>query len=163
MKVLLVKDVKKLGWAGDVVDVSTGYARNFLLPQGLVVVPTQENLRVMSQRLAKRAEQGIVERGRLAKAAEAVDGAEAVIAAAANEAGVLFGSVTARQIAENLRQQGFEVTDESVELTEHIKHVGSYSVKLKFGEEFGAAVNVVVVAEKEKGREDGAINTGGEG
>jgi len=108
MKVLLCEDVKKLGWLGDVVEVSEGYARNYLLPQGLAVVATK-----------------------------------------ANEQGVLFGSVSARQIAANLREQGFEVADEVVQLPEHIKQIGTHTVTLRFADDLTATVNVVVVPEQE--------------
>lgn len=79
---------------------------------------------------------------------KAVEGAEAVVAAKANELGHLFGSVGPREIAANLREQGFEVTDKIVQLPEHIKEVGPHTVTLKFSPELTTTVNVVVVAEK---------------
>jgi large subunit ribosomal protein L9 len=149
IKVLLCEDVDKIGWLGDVVEVSAGYARNYLLPQALAVVPTEANLRSLADEKARRAEERIINRKRLAKAAEEVQGAEAVIAAAANEQGHLFGSVTAREIATNLREQGFEVADEIVQLHEHIKDVGTRTVTLKFADDLTATVSVVVVPEGE--------------
>jgi len=159
MKVLLVSDVSRIGWLGDVVEVNDGYARNFLLPQGLGVVPTEAALRSIAAERAARAELRIKERGRLEKASKAVEGAEAVVVAKANEAGVLFGSVTASQIAANLREQGFEVADEVVELAEHIKHIGTHSVRLRFSEDLTATVSVVVVAER--GQQDEPVNQAG--
>ena len=146
MKVLLVADVGKLGWLGDVVEVSTGYARNYLLPQGLAKIPSEANLKSIAREKGRGAEARIEQRERLAAAAKAVEGAEAVIAARANEQGLLFGSVTAGQIATNLREQGFEVADEVVQLAEHIKQVGTHQVKLEFAEDLAATVSVVVVA-----------------
>jgi len=147
MKVLLCDDVKKLGWFGDVVEVSEGYARNYLLPQGLAKVASDDNIRTIAEEKAKRAEQRAKEHSRLAEAAKAVEAAEAVLAGRANEQGVLFGSITESQIAANLRAQGFEVADEVVQLPHHIKHVGTHSVTLKFAEDLTATVSVVVVAE----------------
>lgn len=147
MKILLVADVEKLGWLGDAVEVNEGYARNYLLPAGLAVPVTEANLRAIAEEKKKRAEQRLTEWARLEEAAKAVDGAEAVIAARANEQGHLFGSVVAADIAANLREQGFEVADEVVQLKDHIKHVGSLQVKLRFAEDLTSAVNVVVVAE----------------
>jgi large subunit ribosomal protein L9 len=147
MKVLLCGDVKKLGWLGDIVEVSEGYARNYLLPQGRAVVATEANIRAIAREKAGRAEQRIRERGRLEEAAKAVAGAEAVIAAKANEEGNLFGSIVGRQIAANLRSQGFEVADEIVQLPEHIKCVGTHEVTLKFADDLTAEVKVVVVPE----------------
>lgn len=148
MKVLLCEDIKKLGWLGDVVDVNEGYARNYLLPQGLAKVATDGNIRAIAQEKAKRAEQRLKERRRIEKAVEAVNGAEAVLAARANEQGVLFGSITDVMIAANLRAQGFEVADEIVKLPEHIKNLGTHEVTLRFAEELTATVRVVVVPEQ---------------
>jgi len=148
MKVLLCQDIKKLGWLGDIVEVSTGYARNYLLPQGLAKVPTDANLKSLAKEKAVRAEQRILERKRMEEAAAAVEGAEVVIAAKANEQGHLFGSVGESEIAANLREQGFTVADEVVELSEHIKQVGTSQVTLKFADAITATVNVVVVAQQ---------------
>ena len=149
MKVLLVTDVQSLGWPGDVVEVNTGYARNYLLPQGLAITPTEANLRSLSKESAKCAKARRRDRERLEETAAAVEGAEAVIAAAANEQGNLFGSVSAHDIAGNLREQGFEVPDDVVVLAENIKKVGTHSVSLKFDKDLTATVSVVVVAEQE--------------
>jgi large subunit ribosomal protein L9 len=147
MKVLLTSDVKKLGWLGDVVEVAEGYARNYLLPQGLAKPATDANIKLIAKEKIRRVEQRRLERENRGKAARAVDGAEAVIAAAANEQGHLFGSVFRREIAENLRAQGFEVPDDVVSLDEHIKQVGTYKVNLRFDDDITAAVNLVVVPE----------------
>ncbi len=149
MKVLLCEDVKKLGWLGDVVEVNEGYARNYLLPQGLAKAATEVNIKAIAKDKAKRAERRIQEKGRLEEVVKKVEGAEAVLAAKANEQGVLFGSIAAGQIAENLRAQGFEVADEVVQLHEHIKQVGTHSIKLKFDSDLTATVSVVVVPEEQ--------------
>lgn len=150
MKVLLCQDIRSLGWLGDVVEVSEGYARNYLLPQGLAKVANEANIKSIAQEKTKRMEHRLGDRDRLAEAAKAVDGAEAVIAARANEQGVLFGSVTEHHIASNLREQGFEVADEVVHLPEHIKHIGTHTVKLKFADDLTAEVKVTVVPEADQ-------------
>ncbi len=150
MKVLLCEDIAKLGWYGDVVEVNDGYARNYLLPQSLAIVPTQANLKALAEEKANRSEKRIEDDKHLKEAAEAVEGAEAVIAAKATEQGHLFGSVTADQIAANLREQGFAVADEIVKLPEHLKEVGTIEVTLKFAPELTAKVSVVVVAQPEE-------------
>jgi len=155
MKVLLCEDIPKLGWLGDVVEVNIGYARNYLLPQGLAKAATQDSIRAIAEEKAKRAEQRIEDSKRLENAAQAVDGAEAVVAAKANEQGHLFGSVNERQIAANLRAQGFEVADEIVQLPEHIKQVGTHEVTLKFADNITATVNVVVVPEQQEKAPEG--------
>jgi large subunit ribosomal protein L9 len=148
MKVLLCEDIKKLGWLGDVVDVTEGYARNYLLPQGLAKVATEGNIRAIAKAKAERAELRLQERKRIEKAVAAVNGAEAVLAAKANEQGVLFGSITESMIGANLRSQGFEVADEIVKLPEHIKNLGTHEVTLRFSEDLTATVRVTVVPEQ---------------
>ena len=153
MKVLLCEDIKNVGWLGDVIEVKTGYARNYLLPQGLAIVPTEGNLKSLAEEKAKRAQKRIEDAKRLTKAAEAVNGAEVVIAAKANEQGHLFGSVSAAAIAENLRQQGFQVADELVASSTHIKEVGTSQITLKFDKDITATVNVVVVPQQDESSE----------
>ena len=149
MKVLLCEDVRKLGWLGDIVEVTEGYARNYLLPQGLATVATEGNIRSLAKEKGKRDIQRTAEGKRLEKAAEAVKGAEAVLAAKANEQGHLFGSVTEKHIAANLRDQGFQVADSVVKLSEHIKQLGTHEVTLRYSDEIKVSVSVVVVAESE--------------
>lgn len=146
-RVMLCEDIKGLGWLGDVVEVNTGYARNYLLPQGLAKPATEGNLRSIAKDKVRRAEERNLEAEQLKVVAEAVQGAEAVLAAKANEQGVLFGSISAGQIAQNLREQGFEIADEFVELHEHIKNVGTSEVTLKFADDLTATVSVFVVPE----------------
>ncbi len=147
MKVLLCEDVKKIGYFGDIIDVSEGFARNYLLPQRLAIIPTEQKIKSMAEEKSKRSEQRLRERKRLEAAAAAVKGAEAVISSKANEQGVLFGSITAAQIVSNLQAQGFEVTEDMVDHKEHVKTVGTHSVSLRFADDLSVPVNVVVVAE----------------
>ncbi|MGB2865795.1 MAG: 50S ribosomal protein L9 [Sedimentisphaerales bacterium] len=149
MKVLLCEDIDRLGWLGDVVEVNNGYARNYLIPQGLAKVANESSIRAIAEEKAKSAEQRKLDGKRLEEAVKAIEGAEAVVAAKANELGHLFGSVNERQIAANLREQGFEVRDEIVQLPEHIKEIGTHSVTLKFRDDLTATINVVVVPEQQ--------------
>lgn len=149
VKVLLCEDIERLGWLGDVIEVREGYARNYLIPQGLAMVPTEGNIKSLEQEKSKRSEQRMVELTRLEKASVEVEGAEVVLSAKANEQGRLFGSITASDIAGNLRDQGFAVADTVVKLDEHIKEVGSSTVDLKFSDDLRATVTVLVVAQGE--------------
>ncbi len=151
MKILLLQDVEKLGYIGDVVEVKDGYARNFLIPYGTATVPTDANLKAIAQAKAEAAEKRKLAYERLVGLAERVEGAEAVLSAKANEQGHLFGSIHEKEIAENLRSQGFEVSDDMVALSEHLREVGTHDVTLKLAPELTAQINVVVVSE------DGAL------
>ncbi len=149
MKVLLCQDVEKLGWLGDIVEVKDGYARNYLLPYRVAVVPNEANVKSLAQAKSRNASERKIALGKLDGIAKAVEGAEAVVAAKANEQGHLFGSVGEHDIASNLRDQGFEISDDMVKLSEHIKEVGTHEVKLKVGVDLFATVNVVVVSQDE--------------
>jgi large subunit ribosomal protein L9 len=149
MKVLLCEDVENLGFLGDVVEVKDGYARNYLLPQSVATEPTEANIKALAEAKTKRAEERKLACAQLERAAEAVEGAEAVLAARANESGHLFGSVTERDIAANLREQGFDIADEMVQLSEHIKDVGTHQVALKIAPDLTANINVIVVSQDE--------------
>ena len=147
MKILLCEDVEKLGYLGDVVEVNDGYARNYLLPQNKGVVPSEANIKALAEAKAKRAEERKLAQEQLVRVAEKVGGAEVVLAAKANEQGHLFGSVGEHDIADNLRKQGFEVSDDMVQLAEHIKEVGTHEISLKVSTDLTATINVVVVSE----------------
>ena len=147
MKVLLCQDVEKLGWLGDIVEVKDGYARNYLLPYGICTVPSEANVRSLAGEKSRRGEERKLVYEQLERVVSEVEGAEAVIAAKANELGHLFGSVGERDIATNLRDQGFEIADDMVVLSEHIKEVGTSEVTLKLASDLVANIKVTVVAE----------------
>jgi large subunit ribosomal protein L9 len=150
MKVLLYEDVESLGFYGDVVNVKDGYARNYLLPQGLASVPSESKIKAMAEEKARRSEQRNLVRRQLEKLAESVNGAMVEITANANDLGHLFGSVTERDIAEQLRLKGFEIKDAMVRLSHgHIKEVGTYDVSLKIAQDIKAGVQVRVVSEQQ--------------
>jgi large subunit ribosomal protein L9 len=161
MKVLLCEDIAKLGWLGDVVEVPEGYARNYLLPQGIAQVATENNIKAIAQEKANRAQERVVERKRMEEVVTGVEGAEAVLAAKANEQGHLFGSITDKMIATNLREQGYQVADEIVKLSDPIKEVGVHTVTLAFAQDLKTQVTVTVVAEGQSAEEaqDGGTAT----
>lgn len=159
MKVLLCQDVEKLGWLGDVVEVKNGYARNYLLPCGIAKVASEGNIRSLADEKAKHAKERKLVYVQLERAAEAVEGAEAVISAKANELGHLFGSVSGREIAANLRDQGFEIADNMVALSEHIKEIGTHEVSLKLAADLMANISVVVVSEDAVSDSDDSADT----
>jgi len=157
MKVLLCQDVEKLGWLGDVVEVKPGYARNYLIPYGVATVPTEENIEALAEAKAKAAQERKLAFEKLVTVRDAVEGAEAVIAAKANEQGHLFGSVSEREIGENLREQGFEIADTMVVLSAgHIKEVGAQEVTIKLAADLSATVSVEVVPLTEGEESDGS-------
>lgn len=147
MKVLLTEDVEKCGWLGDIVEVKNGFARNYLIPQGLATVPTENNVKALADEKARRAEERRKVRELKERLRDEVEGSEVVLSAKANEQGHLFGSITEHQIAESLREQGFAVVDTMVQLDSHIKEVGTREVVVKVAADLKAIIQVTVVAE----------------
>ena len=145
MKVLLHSDIDRLGYFGDVVEVSDGYARNCLLPQRLAILPSEANVRAIQKEKAAQVEQRRLALKKLRKVAEAVSGAKVVIRTLANEQGHLFGSVSESDIASRLQEKGFEVQTKQVRMLEPIRVLGEYEVKLHFGQDVDAIVQVKVI------------------
>jgi large subunit ribosomal protein L9 len=152
MEVLLLKDVRRLGHVGDVVDVRPGYARNYLLPQRIADFPTAENLAAIEEEKQQAAAIRAQRNAEFEQLVERLGEASVTIEAAANPEGTLYGSVTAREIAEALQKQGFEVLPEHVLLGSPIRTLDNRVVKLEFTDEITSEVKVWVV------REGGAID-----
>ena len=147
MKVILEQDVKGQGKKGQLIDVSDGYARNFLLPRKLAVIATPENKAVMEKE--DRARQRKMEADK-AKALEVAGKLSAVIvkitARSGGSGGKLFGAVTSKEISEALLEQhGIEIEKNKIVQEEQIKTFGSYEVKCKLGFEIFGIINVLVV------------------
>jgi large subunit ribosomal protein L9 len=163
MKLLLHKDVAKLGHFGDVVEVKAGYARNYLIPQGLAVEPTASNVKAIEKERVRQAEIRRLARQEILKLAEKVGGAEITISVLANEQGNLFGSVGGVEIAKALQEKGFEIKPAFVVLEGHLRALGSYDVKLNLGQEIEATVKVVIIKPEDAGNgQEGADPADGE-
>lgn len=150
MKVLLISDVESLGYFGDVVEVKDGYARNYLIPQGHATVPTDTAVKSIEKERAQRADERKLAREQLESAASRFDDASVIVTAKANEQGHLFGSVSEKDIAENLREQGFEVATDMVRMNHgHIKELGRHEVKIRFAVDLVKTVAVAVLGQDE--------------
>ena len=145
MKVILQQDVKGQGKKGQLVEVSDGYARNFLLPKKLAVIATPENLNTMKQQEKARKAQEAAEKAEAQATAKKLEGLMVKIPAKAGEGGRLFGAVTAKEISEALSaQHGVDIAKTKLVLDEPIKACGGYQVKAKLGYEVVGTVNVMV-------------------
>jgi len=156
MKVLLRRNVPKLGHVGEVVDVKTGYARNYLIPQHLAAEPTPANVKAVEAEKAKYLEQIARERAELEVKATALRGKELTIAARANEEGHLYGSIGPAQIVAALAEQQIHVEPENIVLDEHIRRLDKYDVDVRFAEDITATIHVWVVPIHDAGREEDA-------
>ena len=141
MKVILQQDVRGQGKKGQMVEVSDGYARNFLLPKKLAVTATPESINTMKQQEKARKAQMEAE-----AVSKKLEGLMVKISAKAGEGGRLFGAVTAKEISEALAaQHGLNIAKTKLVLEDPIKSCGSYSLKCKLGHEVTGVVNVLVV------------------
>ncbi|WP_128895584.1 50S ribosomal protein L9 [Longirhabdus pacifica] len=148
MKVILMKDVKGQGKKGEVKNVSEGYARNFLFPQGLAKVATDGNVKQLDQQKQandKRKEQELEEAKQFAKQLEELT---LVIHSKAGEGGRLFGSITNKQIAQELAKQKVTIEKRKIELPTPIRTLGVSNVKIKCYPGVSAQLKVQVVEEK---------------
>lgn len=148
MKIILLKDVPKLGKKDDIKDVSDGYARNFLIPKGLVAPLTPALLKEAEARKAKEAAKVQKEIEAAKDLAEKIKKVKMTIKAKANEKEELFGSVDSAQIAEALKEKGIEVAKNQVVLKEPIKKLGDYKVKIDLGHGIATELALKVGAEK---------------
>jgi large subunit ribosomal protein L9 len=146
VKVILQKEVDKLGLPGDVVDVADGYARNFLVPRGLAAPASKGAVRHaerLRQAHDERVQKGLGEAQALA---DALAGTPVRISAKAGEEGKLFGSITAADVAVELEKRaGRPVDRKQVHLAEPIRSVGSHEVTVHLHAEVNAAVTVEVI------------------
>jgi len=147
LKVILTKDVTALGVLGSVVEVARGYARNYLIPQGLAMEATRGNLAQVEQVKARYAELRAKEqKAALANVAQ-LEGVSVTIAQRVGEGERLYGSVTAAMIITALEAKGFNIDRKQLDLPEPIKKLGSYQVPVRLAPEVKAEITVAVVAE----------------
>ncbi len=146
MKVILQQDVKGQGKKGQMVEVSDGFARNFLLPRKQAVIATAENINTMKQQEKARKAQEAAEKAEAEALSKKLESLTVKVPAKAGEGGRLFGAVTAKEISECLAaQHGLNIAKAKLVLDEPIKACGGYKIKAKLGYEIIGTVNVMVV------------------
>ena len=147
MKVILQEDVKGQGKKGELVQVSDGYARNFLLPRKLAVAATPENMSTMKAQEKARLKKMEVDKAAAQDIAEKLQSFVVKIPArSGGTGGKLFGTVTSKEISEALLEQyGVEIEKNKILLDEHIKAFGPYDIKCKLGFEITGVINILVV------------------
>jgi large subunit ribosomal protein L9 len=148
MKVILKKDVKALGKSGEVKEVADGYARNFLFPRGLAAEATSGNLKVVADQKEQMIKKEQREATEAQQIAAQINGASLSIKAKSGEGGRLFGSITAKEVAEALNATfKLAIDKRKLEINDTIKTVGSHPVKLHLYKGVVAEITVNVTAE----------------
>ncbi|WKV07581.1 50S ribosomal protein L9 [Thermoanaerobacterium sp. CMT5567-10] len=147
MKVILQKDVKGIGKAGDIVNVSDGYGRNYLLPRGLAIDATKSNINVLNEK--KKAEEK--KRQKEVEAAQEIAkklSQETIkLKVKTGENGKLFGSITSKDIQDELNKRGYNIDKKKINLADAIKTTGTFNVDVKLYPGIQAKIKVEVVGE----------------
>lgn len=147
MEVILREDIEKLGSRGAVVKVAPGYARNFLIPKRLAVAATESNKKIVAQEREAWLRREAKVQGEAEELGKLLSAVTLTIAQRAGEEGHLFGSVTAKDVAEALEKQNFTIDRRKIQLDENIRQVGEYKVPVRLHKEVTVPVTVNVVAE----------------
>jgi large subunit ribosomal protein L9 len=148
MQIILIQEVKNLGKEGDVVEVKEGYARNYLLPRKMAIEATPGNLSQIEKLRKKRVLREAKELEEMKFLQSKVEGLALEFTKKAGETGKLYGSLTAREIAEGISKAvGFEFDKKYLELSEPIKELGKHHVRVNFGKGIHATITVNVLPE----------------
>jgi len=148
MQVILKQDVNNLGSKDDILNVKSGYARNFLIPRGLAVSATASSIKMHNETLKQRSHKEARIKEEAASNAEKMKGLKLTIGAKTSSKGKIFGSVNTIQIAEALAAKGFSVDRKNINIKDElIKEVGSYTAKVKLHKEIIVDVDFEIISE----------------
>jgi len=157
--VLLREDVENLGGRGEIVKVRSGYARNYLLPQGLATLATKGNIKQVEQERAALLRKVAKEKSTAEAQADQMRDISLTFERRAGDHGALFGSVTSMDIADALKAKGYEIDRRKINLKEAIKETGNYTVPVKLHREVTLEVPVAVIAEGGTAEENNTVET----
>src|SRR3954469_23616600 len=149
IKLLLKESIKNVGRVGDVVEVSPGYARNYLLPNDLAVQPTPGNIKKVEERRKEIEKQERERREQQAALLKTLENVEVTLERRANDQGHLFGSVSATDISKALQAQGYNIEPDDINLPGKLDRIEKYTVQVKFAEDLTTDVKVWVAPDPE--------------
>ncbi len=148
MQLILKEDVQGLGYKDDVVEVKSGYGRNYLIPQGKAVIATPSAIKVLEENQRQRAHKLAKIKADAEAAAAALKGVELTIPAKVSATGTIYGSVTPIQIAEALEKLGHNVDRRQIVVSDSVKEIGKYNATINLHKEVSVEVSFEVVAEE---------------
>ena len=148
MEIILKEDIEKLGYKDDLVTVKPGYARNFLIPQGMAIIATPSQKKVLAENLKQRAHKEDKLKAEAEKMAEALSKKTIKIGAKVGENGKIFGSVNTIQLADAIEAAGFTIDRKRITIkNEPIKQIGTYEAEVVLHKEITKTINFEVVGE----------------
>jgi large subunit ribosomal protein L9 len=154
IKIILKKDVPNLGEEGDVKNVKTGFARNFLFPRSLAVDYSLQNRNIFEKQMASIEKRKLEKKENAKALKDKLEGEKISVTITAGDKGRLYGTVTTSVIADEFVKLGYTFDKKMIELKEHIKFAGSYKINVHVYQEVYATVELTVVAKQEEKKED---------
>ena len=147
MKVILTKDLENLGRAGALVEVKTGYGRNYLLPRKLALLATEKNIRQLEHQKSGILARASKEKQNMTQMAQRLSAIEVKFTRKTGAENKLFGSVTNKDIHEQLAAQGYQIERKQIHLPEPLKEVGTHEVQVKLHSDVTAKLRVTIASE----------------
>lgn len=148
MDIILLQDVANLGFRDDVITVKDGYARNYLIPQGIAINATSSAKKILAENLKQRAHKIEKMKNDALELAEKLNDLSITIGAKTSSTGKIFGSVNTIQISEAINAKGFDIDRKKIAITQdQIKEVGSYEAEIKLHKEVSATIKIEVISE----------------
>jgi large subunit ribosomal protein L9 len=144
IKLLLTSNVENLGIVGDIVKVKPGFARNYLIPHGFAEPPTPAKIEALKEQRARAEAELAALRSSRESLLARMDDVRVTLVRSCNGQGVLYGSVTQRDIADALQEGGYDIGTRSIRLQQPIRHIGSYEVSIQFERDLRTEISVVV-------------------
>ena len=153
MNIILLERIEKLGQIGDLVNVKSGYARNYLLPQGKAIFASKENIKIFEDKKAQLEGENITRKKEAQKLAESINFKEIVVIRAASESGQLYGSVTAKDISEEVTKSGLSINKSQIVLNKTLKSLSYENVSIKLHPEVYIELKLNIARSDEEAKE----------
>ena len=153
MNIILLERVEKLGQMGELVSVKSGYARNFLLPQGKAVFASKENIKMFEEKKSQLEGENITRKTEAQKLADNINFGEVILIRAASESGQLYGSVSAKDISKAINEAGLSINKSQVELNKALKTLSYENISIKLHPEISINLKLNIARSIEEARE----------
>jgi large subunit ribosomal protein L9 len=147
MKVILLKDVVGLGKKGEIKNATDGHARNFLIPQKLVIVATDKAIKKLEQEKVIEAQKAEQELQHVEEMVSQIDGLEIEIPVKMDETGKLYGSINDQKISQMFKDRGFDIKKNQIKILQPIKEVGEYPITITFDHGLEAEIKLIIIDE----------------
>ncbi|HDY72558.1 MAG TPA: 50S ribosomal protein L9 [bacterium] len=148
MRIILLKDIENLGKKNEIKEIKDGYARNFLIPKGLAKIATKKAMEQLESEKELEVQKAEEELQKTQAFVESIDGREFIITIKVGDEGQLFESITPQKIHEILKQSGFDIQKTQIEISQPIKELGEFPVKIKFEHNLEAQISIMVEEQK---------------